>query len=78
MRNFGVTTPVWDRLFGTYEDPGVVSVPRRMAPTWMTDESGAVRAELAADYVVKAGRSRDIAQAERDRDDAFANVAPEL
>jgi sterol desaturase/sphingolipid hydroxylase (fatty acid hydroxylase superfamily) len=78
MRCFGVTTSVWDRVFGTYDDPGVVSVPRRMAPAWLLDESGAVHAELAGDYVVKAGPVRDSAQAARDHDDAFANVAPEL
>ena len=32
IRNFGVTTPVWDRLAGTYDDPAVVTVPCRMAP----------------------------------------------
>ncbi len=35
-----------------------------------------MRPEFAADYVVKAGRRRDVAQVERDRADAFANVAP--
>ncbi len=78
MRNFGVTTPIWDRLFGTHEDPGVVSVPQRMAPMWMLDDSGAVRAELAADYVVNAGRARNTTQDDRDRLDAFANIAPDL
>lgn len=77
MRNHGVTTPVWDRLFGTYEEPGVVTVPRRMAPVWMLDEAGEVRPELAGDYLVKAGRPRTTEQAERDRTDAFTNVAPE-
>ncbi len=32
MRNFGVTSPLWDRLWGTYEEPGIVTVPLRMAP----------------------------------------------
>ncbi len=36
-----------------------MSVPPRVAPTWLTDESGAVHAHLAAGYVMKAGRSRD-------------------
>lgn len=85
MRNFGVTSPVWDRLFGTYDEPGVITVPRRMAPVWMVDEGGEVRPELAADYVVR-GRPRAVAlatstpegaaQAEQDRVDAFANLAP--
>lgn len=57
MRNFGVTSPVWDRLLGTYDDPGVVVVPRRMAPSWLLDADGEVRPELAADYVAR-GRPR--------------------
>jgi len=77
MRNFGVTTPVWDRVFGTYDEPGVVTVPRRMAPEWLLDETGEVRAEFAADYVAKGGRGRDGDQIARDRADAFANLVPE-
>jgi sterol desaturase/sphingolipid hydroxylase (fatty acid hydroxylase superfamily) len=76
MRNFGVTSPVWDRLFGTHDSPGVVKVPRRMAPQWMIDESGVVRAEFAADYVVIGADHLEPSQAEHDRGDAFANVAP--
>jgi hypothetical protein len=77
MRNFGVTTPVWDRVFGTYDEPGVVTVPRRMAPEWLLDETGGVRAEFAEDYVAKGNRGRDAHQIERDRADAFANLTPE-
>lgn len=77
MRNLGVTSPVWDKVFRTYDDPGQVTVPRRMAPTWLLDERGEVRAELAADYAVKGGSGRNTEQAERDRVAAFANVAPE-
>lgn len=76
MRNFGVTSPVWDRLWGSYDEPGVITVPRRMAPTWMLDESGEVRPEYAGDYVVRGSRTADTEQADRDRVDAFANVAP--
>jgi sterol desaturase/sphingolipid hydroxylase (fatty acid hydroxylase superfamily) len=76
MRNFGVTVPVWDRLFGSYDDPGVVTVPRRMAPVWMLDDTGEVRAEFAADYVAKGPRARDDDLDEHDRIAAFANVAP--
>jgi hypothetical protein len=76
MRNHGVTSNVWDRVFGTYDEPGVVTVPRRMAPVWMVDETGEVLAEFAGDYLVKGGARRDADQAERDRTDAFANTAP--
>ena len=78
MRNFGVTSPVWDKVLGTYDDPGVVTVPRRMAPVWMLDEHGEVRAELAGDYLVKGARRIDDEQAAADRVDAFANAAPEV
>lgn len=78
MRNFGVTSPLWDHLLGTYDDPGVVTVPERMAPTWLVDENGQVRPEFSADYIVKAGRHRDRAVAEQDHADAFINVAPAL
>lgn len=76
MRNFGVTSPIWDRLLGSYDEPGVVTVPRRMAPVWLLDDAGEVRAEFAADYVVKGPRRADASQVARDRVDAFANVAP--
>ena len=76
MGNFGVTTPVWDRLCRTYDEPGIVTVPRRMAPAWLLDEMGEIRAEFAADYDVSDVRRWEPSQVERDRDDAFANIAP--
>ncbi len=78
MRNFGVTTPVWDRLAGTYDDPGVVTVPRRMAPVWLIDDVGEVRAAFAGDYLVRGAVPAAADQAERDRSEAFANIAPEV
>jgi len=77
MRNFGVTSPVWDKVMRTYDDPGIVTVPRRMAPVWMLDADGDVIPELANDYVVKGRRDRPVQQIESDRIDAFANVAPD-
>jgi hypothetical protein len=55
----------------------VVTVPRRLAPTWLLDADGEVHPELEADYAVKGPRQADEAQVERDRVDAFANAAPE-
>ena len=77
MGNFGVTTSVWDRIWGTYDEPGVVTVPRRMAPVWLLDDAGEVKAEYADDYIAKGGRGGEVGRAERDRSDAFANVVPE-
>jgi hypothetical protein len=76
MRNFGVTIPVWDRVFGTSDAVGTISVPRRMAPVWLLDESGEVHARFADDYTVKGSRLTDARLAEHDRVDAFANRAP--
>ncbi|MFZ4519952.1 MAG: sterol desaturase family protein, partial [Microthrixaceae bacterium] len=76
MRNHGVTSNVWDRMFGTYDDPGVVTVPARMAPAWLVDAAGDVLPEHAADYVVKGSSRPDPARSRQDRVDAFANAAP--
>ena len=74
MQNQGVTSPVWDVVFGTLDaTDGPVRVPRRMAPVWLVDDEGAVRAEYEDDYVL-AGRVRDAAS--EDRVAAFSNAAP--
>ena len=50
--NHGVTSPVWDVVFGTLRDPGVIRVPEKHAMTWLVDPAtGDARAEYAADYV---------------------------
>lgn len=77
MKNFGVTSPVWDSLLRSTDEAAVITVPRRMAPVWMLDDDGEVRPELAADYLVKGAPRPDDAQAERDHADAFANLAPQ-
>ena len=76
--NHAVTSPIWDRVFGTSRDPGVVTVPRRMAPVWLLDEHGEVKPEFAADYRVKGPILAAADDVERDRVDAFANRAPVL
>jgi hypothetical protein len=48
----GVTSPFWDRAFGTEHRPARVRVPRRMAPAWLVGEDGGVREELREDYEI--------------------------
>lgn len=48
--NHGVTTPIWDLVFGTLDVPDVVRVPRRNALAWMLDASGELYREHADDY----------------------------
>lgn len=55
--NHGVTSPIWDFVFRTYQDPGVVRVPRKKAMVWLCDDSGEIKPEYAEDYVL-VGRPR--------------------
>lgn len=57
--NHGVTSPVWDLVFGTLRDPGVIRVPEKQAMSWLVDpETGDARAEYAEDYVIHRPRRR--------------------
>lgn len=49
-RAHGVTTPLWDHVFGTTLRVDRVRVPRRLAMCWLVDGEGRVRAPFAADY----------------------------
>jgi sterol desaturase/sphingolipid hydroxylase (fatty acid hydroxylase superfamily) len=55
-RNHGVTTPIWDLVFGTYARPDVVRVPEKLAMPWLRGSDGSLRPELAADWALR-GRS---------------------
>ncbi len=56
--NHGVTSPLWDLVFKTYRDPGVIHVPPRRVMPWLVDEEGQVKPEYAAHYVVGGRRRR--------------------
>jgi dihydroceramide fatty acyl 2-hydroxylase len=36
-KNHGVTTPIWDFVFGTFEPSERIRVPRRLAMVWLVD-----------------------------------------
>lgn len=49
--NHGVTSPLWDLVFGTYEQPTVIPVPRKLCMSWLVDPvTGDVLPTLAAVY----------------------------
>lgn len=49
--NHGVTTPLWDLVFGTYQAPTVIPVPRKLVMAWLLDPAtGDVRATQADTY----------------------------
>lgn len=76
MSNHGVSIPVWDRVFGTYERPEQVRVPRRMALGWMVDDAGELHERFSSDYVLVGADRNDERTAAIDRARAFASVAP--
>jgi sterol desaturase/sphingolipid hydroxylase (fatty acid hydroxylase superfamily) len=49
-KNHGVTSPVWDIVFGTYASTSVIPVPRKLVMPWLVDTSGAIRTEHAGVY----------------------------
>lgn len=52
--NHGVTSPLWDLAFGTYQRTAVIPVPRRLAMAWLVDDAtGGVRAEHAHRYALR-------------------------
>lgn len=53
-RNFGVTSAVWDRVFGTHAPFTLpLAVPERLAMPWLLDPStGKIADEFAQDYVL--------------------------
>lgn len=74
--NHGVTTNVWDRIFGTCEVPERVRVPRRLALPWLVGSDGELLVEYRRDYVLVGSATADERTAQLDRARAFASVAP--
>jgi len=74
LENHGVTSPIWDKVFGTYADPGTIKVPRRLAMVWLVDEAGNVRPEFEGDYVLAGGSLAP--RLDEDHERAFNNLAP--
>ncbi len=49
--NHGVTSPIWDVVFGTYEPASMIRVPRKLQMVWLADpETGEVREQHAPFY----------------------------
>lgn len=76
LSNHGVTIPLWDHVFGTFERPEVVRVPRRLAMPWLLDSAGELKAEYADRYELVGVVGRDERQAALDKARAFANLEP--
>ncbi len=57
-QNHGVTSPIWDHLFGTDLPHEKVRIPRHVAPAWLVDARGEVKAEYASEYELVGGGRR--------------------
>ena len=77
MANHGVTSPLWDRVFGTLEPAGTIKVPRRHAMPWLVDAEGNVQPAFADRYVLVGPATADHRLAALDRARAFANLTTE-
>jgi sterol desaturase/sphingolipid hydroxylase (fatty acid hydroxylase superfamily) len=76
MANHGVSIGFWDHVFGTFERPEQVRVPRRLALPWLVDEAGEVKPEFADDYVLVGAAEPNERLLKLDRARAFASIAP--
>lgn len=55
--NHGVTTPLWDLVFGTYRKVDVITVPPKLAMPWLKDPAtGALRPSLAGTFALAKAR----------------------
>ena len=54
--NHGVTSHIWDVVFGTYVKTEQVRIPAKKAMVWLCDEAGEVKAPFSADYVLSGKR----------------------
>ena len=53
-RNHGVTSPIWDFVFGTYERPTIIRVPAKLCMTWLRDPAtGQIRGEHGMTYQLR-------------------------
>ena len=53
-KNHGVTSPIWDFVFGTYERPSLIRVPTKLCMAWLRDPAtGDIRTEYAGTYQLR-------------------------
>ena len=51
--NHGVTSPLWDHVFGTYRAPGTIRVPTKLCMAWLKDPAtGTVRSDWSDTFVL--------------------------
>lgn len=76
-RAHGVTTPIWDLVFGTRLESERVRVPRRLAMPWLVDAEGELRRGFADDYELVGARRSTALTRLADGEAAMANRSPD-
>lgn len=72
--NHGVTSPLWDFIFRTYESPQVIRVPERLKMRWLTDpSSGEIYPEFTQWYELKRRHNKTKTPQEPNRSVTGAN-----
>jgi len=62
--NHGVTSPLWDLVFGTYRRPGTIKVPPKLCMAWLIDpKTGGVVEAHAGAFVLAGPASTSAASA---------------
>lgn len=56
--NHGVTSPIWDFVFGTYEKPTEIHVPERLAMRWLVDDDGELKPGLDPCFKLRKRRKK--------------------
>jgi len=74
----GVTTPIWDTVFGTRLSVERVRVPRRLAMPWLVSQSGEIHDAYIGDYELVGSRRWDERTRSKDTEAAMANERPEV
>lgn len=54
--NHGVTTALWDRVFGTARPPALIRVPERLCMPWLLGPDGDVWPQFQQDYALRRAR----------------------
>jgi sterol desaturase/sphingolipid hydroxylase (fatty acid hydroxylase superfamily) len=56
--NYGVTSPLWDMVFGTHQKVGTIKVPAHLCMSWLRDpETGGIKAAYADTFVLRAPKA---------------------
>ncbi len=61
--NHGVTSPIWDLVFGTYRTAEVIKVPPRLMMDWLGNPETGVKPEHAGTYALKVSKRAQAAAA---------------